>query len=105
MNLESLREHLAIKVLGAKVIEGRKHKIYDFPSGELIYASLWNPPENIEQAMGCLDTLSNDYTINKTPLSRFYECWLESHGVGSGWQETLPLAISLACAKATGWEE
>ena len=53
--------------------------------------------------MMCLDKLSNDYTINKRGIKK-YECWLENHEIGSGWKKSLPMAICLACAKATGWK-
>ena len=102
MNIELLREHLAIKTMGAKVIEGRKHKIYDFPSGELTPVVLWKPDEYDDQAKECLETFDVGWCV-KTYRDNNYSCRIGSHEPVIDKSELM--AISLACARATGWKD
>ena len=111
MNIESLREHLAIEVMGYHLKKSDPH-----PTNPYFYYAdhrmvcmdcLWKSDENIEQAMGCLDTNPN-WTINKSAEVGTYVICVWGEGSRTKYwagNEKLSLAISLACAKATGWKE
>ena len=63
----------------------------------------WNPSENIEQALMCLDTF-DEFRIDYH--RKMYEVILPAQlYIGAGVDKSLPMAISLACAKATGWTD
>ncbi len=107
MNSESLNKHLAEKVMG-----------WEMPSGDIwwsdgvakAFESSWNPTENIEQAFMCLDTLDHpayriDFSITKTHQLSFWPDVTYSQNKFEAKHKSLPTAISLACARATGWEE
>ena len=76
MNNESLRQHLAEKVMGG---------IYTFPSNNLYikketgdsYYKKWEPDENLEQAFMCLDTFGW-WTIDKIPSGGFFSVSIEN---------------------------
>lgn len=109
MNNESLNHHLATVVMGW-------HKYTRETNGTVIYrdknnkakiaVNQFDPPNNIEQAMGCLEIFAY-WAINHT--KKGYEAMIltdkEIFGDHIELNESLPMAISLACAKATGWEE
>jgi len=104
MNKESLRKHLAEKVMGWEI------------AGEVVVISTpgvrlvgWKPDENIEQAFMCLDTFDEGYEIFvEGDVKRVIvygeedeaetEVFAREEAGGS-----LPMAISLACARATGY--
>ena len=109
MNIESLREHLAIKEMGAKLRYDADTNIsdwYEFPDGLKIDIEDWNPPENIEQAEGCIETFEW-YSICKNDDSyaepgKPYSCEVAQEVEVN---KSKTMAMSLAAAKATGWKE
>jgi len=112
MNNE-LNKWLAEKVMGwgtelSKITnKPRKTMIYFNPNdhADWIECSSWRPDENIEHAMMCLDTFTN-FSIGKwvdTPEP--YTVTIYDQNQFCVDHESLPMAISLACAKATGWSE
>lgn len=119
MNIKSLREHLAIKVMGWKEFELASEIVYwTNDAGDLCCpVSDWKPDKNIEQAMECLDTFVEAKIYLRKPsfvpvVITKYRCdiwedkaWRASR-LGQGNSDTLMSeAISFACAKATGWKE
>ena len=117
MNLESLREHLAIKVMGWKLPKG--DNFYTQGTGanfSTIHVDDWNPPENIEQATGCLDAIVTtkigwSLCVNCSPQK--YVCKVHRWSLNGTRKSILgvevnhnkALASSIACANATGWKE
>ena len=120
---ESLNHHLATVVMGwsiqpeshaeyASYYDPKKHD-QSLASDEQDYEVLvknWNPPNNIKQAMGCYKALGNEYRLELSAsgdrcfatLSVFGTQTEQKHkGSGESYEE----AISLAVAKARGWEE
>jgi len=75
--------------------------LYD--NGQIkIEAFFWNPTENIEQAFMCLDTFAW-WEIHHAVDD--YECSIKQQYEQMGVNKSLPMAISLACARASGYEE
>ncbi len=107
-----LNKHLAEKVMGwtewtaAKNGHNDLNDAYTDGVKHKIEIEDWNPSENIEQAMMCLDIFTF-WSINRT--KKGYEAMIitdkEAFGDHIELHDSLPMAISLACAKATGWEE
>ncbi len=101
---ESLRKHLAEKVM--RYEEGcRKDEYWELDSDGNRYGLFWKPDENIEQAFMCLGTFE-DWQISRfaqvEDMIDEYEITIGNIGLSN--ESSLPMAISLACAKATGWE-
>ena len=118
MNIEAMREHLAVKVMGWELIPetDSMHGKYEDPtkydpeyaSDEQSYECLdykWLPDENIEQAMMVLDTFKT--WCCEHPYTE-YRVMINSHSVakedGRAIEKTLPLAICIAASRATGLE-
>ena len=108
MNTESLKHHLATKIMNWTIMQ---------PSGVIVFANNqrsgmklpdWNPPENTEQAMMCLEKFTDQAILE---LDQEHVCkWgvnirVSEHGMTNHHHDLLSMAISLACAKATGWED
>ena len=76
------------------------------PQDFYIVQADWSPSTNIEQAMMCLDTFE-EWRIDHHAKSRggYYEVLLPNGHISAGVDQSLPLAISLACAKAKGYTE
>ena len=105
--MDKLRRHLAEKVMGIDLT-----KEYGFMDNDgcLHAGARWNPPENIEQAFMCLDTFSLEVEIDSNDATGGQKAWrvciLEPDGrMECSPYESLPMAISLACAGATGYED
>ena len=114
MNTDKLDEHLAVKVMGLKVLSkgvlaGQEDK-YKLPNGCIILATDWQPHKKTEQAMMVLDTFEQ-WTINtnrKAPAPKYMYVISIVTSLGSKyWEgsESLPLAICIAAAKATGYSD
>jgi len=96
MNKESLNIWLAIKVMNWNAVPLKLD---------------WDTTTNISHAMMCLDTFEwysickNDDTYAEK--DKPYSCEVSPDEVCGhvAVAESLPMAISLACAKATGWSE
>ena len=123
MNTESLKHHLATKVMGWKLVEDDEP--YPFDSGRIyqsvdqgvkstMFVSAWNPRGNIEQAMGCAKAIPDTTFVveslvvtwaNEKPFGAAIRAAerIETLAVAQGDSESE--ALSLACAKATGWKE
>lgn len=103
----TLNEHLAINVMGLHLSPFYKEKYWwdDECITPVFNEKDWNPSENIEQAFMCLDTFPS-FTITK-PDHGAFTCDVKI-GYHKNWKavvdQSLPKAISLACAKATGFE-
>ena len=113
MNTDSLNKHLAEKVmeweLQSSLTWPGEQNIYKDPKNDSFWlkASDWNPSENIEQAMMCIQTMDEWHIHNAAGL---IDAWTyrSKMKVGRGFtnkKDELPMAISLACAKATGYKE
>jgi len=107
MNTESLNEHLAREGMGWECL--RFSPIHDgfhykTPQGKMYYDD-WNPCENIEQAFMVLEKFE-DWTVAKIQPSGDYGCLIGDFNSDCRKRnKSLPLAISLAAARATGWTE
>lgn len=117
----NLNEHLAINVMGWEVtttiawLELGKQNYYtpdpDAKDSKRLRCVVdsWLPSENIEQAMSLLDGF--DQTVieswNGANKNRYHRVTVETETeLKTGdMNKSLPMAISLVCAKATGWEE
>lgn len=112
MEIESLNKHLA-KVMGWKQHQYDNHfdrqRFYneyrDSEGNRTEFVKDWNPTENIEQSFMVLDTFGewevfkdHDYFICINPKYRDPRNW-------DATDPSLPMAISLACARATNWIE
>lgn len=112
--MNKLNEFLAVEVMGWIRKKGRSdtygpilHSHYIDPTNCDFWldAHGWNPSENIEQAMMCLSEASHwraewaggDYFVTVEMLQDWGE--VEERA------DTLPYAISLACAKARGYTD
>ena len=64
----------------------------------------WSPTTNIEQAMMCLERFQG-WTIGEVDIgnSRGFMVVMAEKGWRGCQHESLPMAISLACARAKGW--
>ena len=110
MNTESLKRHLATVVNGWDY--GAQNYLYWVGNENegtqfVIPQTDFDPLNNIEQAMG-LRLHFSEWTINEVyveVLSKSLQeyCMVE-YGVGRD-VKTLEEAISLTCARASGWEE
>ena len=98
MNTKSLKHHLATKVIG---IDG-------------IGVNKFDPLNNIEQAMGCAKAIQNTTFVvescvvvwsDELPFRAAIRCTkrIQTLSVCDGNSESE--ALSLACAKATGWKD
>ena len=107
MNNESLNEHLVTESMGYQICENGKYFRVDSYSVWLPI-NQWNPCENIKQAMMCLDTFADYDYGKKIGLNNcvYYYCRiliLDNNLVYEESDKSKEIAISLACAKATGW--
>jgi len=112
MNNESLNKWLAVEVMGWKHVKGRDNfwKYCDKNNKFIGSYHAWNPTENVEQALMCLgkheqwgtshNMVDDGYFVSivEWPNSEDDKEWEAEH-------ESLPMAISLACGRASGWEE
>ena len=112
MNTESLNHHLITKVLDYDyAIEGESGEgVYTHKDGDHIYTFLWDPRNNIKQADACLDnfTLWSVEKCESEDGEVYYTVYVEhfdKRTKGEAVHADKELAISLACAKATGYEE
>ncbi len=120
MTNESLRRHLAEKVMGIKPEwsdafrdEVEEGYYYMGMGGNLLTkVEDWKPDEYIEQAFMCLDTFPDWKIVCDRDLKyevgvwrRNRDEWLPKWMSGKcDFNESLPMAISLACARASNWE-
>ena len=102
-NTDSLNKHLAEKVMYWELPDGSNFWVKgtgkDYAT---IHIDDWLPDKNIEQAMICLETFDN-WGIGKTKNSLYNVVISDTDSNAP--HKSLPMAISLACTKATGWEE
>ena len=110
----TLDEFLAVEVMGYEYREdeissGNWHgtsKRFYRPDKTYMTTERWSPTTNLELAMMCLNQ-SKWWDISYDELenpSYFVAVQCNSHR----WEETneaLPMTISLACARARGWNE
>lgn len=114
-DIDKLSEWLAIHVMGwskrreygdtrfwwvdesdsIKATVNEKHGLHD----------LWSPPTDIEQAMMCLEK-SGWWNLSKDEITGDFSCEV---AIDDQFQtleiaSTIPMAISLACARAAGWD-
>ena len=105
MNIKSLREHLALKVMGCRKLSSEAGAYYKGEVNILVHA--WKPDENIEQAMGCLDTFPYSEIVRDGKNGFVARVVLNATGQYnfSVKNKIRTMAISLVSAKATGWKE
>lgn len=109
MNLLSLREHLAMKVLRWNTPDLLPLQ-YSLDEEFMEHAFRWKPDQKIEQAVICLKPWAEymihlkdeDYCVsieqgNKDRDGVFHPIWICAN--------TMSLAICLAVADATGWDD
>ena len=109
-----INEHLAIKVMGLRLEPSCGIEIWR--GNGLVFDALknkWNPLENIDQAIMCAEAIKNKTWVAEKLRPDFDEKEYmaairetdryETNFVASG--DTPSEALSLACAKATGWQE
>ena len=109
MNLESLRKHCATEVMGWQVNPAEMHYLESFS----ITCSIakWQPDTNIEQAMMLFDNFRDkdiDITFDGDSTgTKLWEVtiWLDQRIDVRCESAFLSYAITLACAKATGWKD
>ena len=111
MNTESLNHHLATKVMG--YVQPKEYQLcnwWHLNTGPVVKQNDWNPTENIEQAMMCLDTFIR-WDLIRTAMGYHLTIYINGipHDAGDPHEPNIKPApaeaVSLACAKATGWEE
>ena len=109
----TLDEFLAVEVMGWKLKEEPFFTGWASDNGFFhFHVQQWSPTTDIKQAMMCLEQLgtwSIDGNREFIPAYDVYAGYYENHD-GGHWRstssgESLPMAISLACARAKGWEE
>jgi len=112
MNNESLRRHLAEKVMGWRETSQTEPALYWDRIKQVVGSVVdeWKPDENLLQAFECLDTFNEGYEIFVegdvkkvtvyTSAFETTEVYAREEAGGS-----LPMAISLACGRATGFNE
>ncbi len=112
---ESLGQHLAEKVMGWKEFWSSTGSLPDNFDGWTDDHNVpqarfdrWYPDENIEQAFMCLDTFEW-FSICKNDDEyaegdEIYSCEVSNNNQVHI-RSSLPMAISLACARATGYPE
>ena len=107
MNNQSLREHLAVKVMGWENTAG---DIYWSGGVAKSYISSWRPDKDIEQAFMLLDKFEQ-WGISCNLIDNGYFVSIiewPKEGRDQEWEaedKSLPMAISLAVAKATGRDD
>ena len=116
----NINEHLAINVMGWEKYPDPKYpdnpnSYRDSDNNFSTLDFVWNPTENIEQAFMCLDKMpdiNKGWSLNKNDSSQKHQCrifeWKQATTkkfIGEGAAKEKSKAISLACAKATGWEQ
>jgi len=99
---ESLRKHLAEKVMGGRFTYPAKCCYIKEGRGVGRLYCPWEPDKDIEQAFMCLDTFDN-WGIGKTKNS-LYNVVISDIDSNAP-HDSLPMAISLACGRATGFED
>ena len=107
MNYDKLNEHLAVKVMGW---EWPDESYVGWVPDEIAPMERWQPHKNIEQAMMVLDTFEQ-WGISRNLVDKGYFVsivdWYEG-APDEDWEgenESLPLAICIAAAKATGYSD
>ena len=109
----NINEHLALKVMGWREDPAQNESGYyqGYYKSDVIYGSPeiaaedWKPTENLTQAFMCLEKF-DVVDITKSGDTNGRWCvTLNFNNRSDGFDESLPKAISLACAKATGWKE
>jgi len=103
----NLNKHLAEKVMGWTMPTG---DLWWDDKGAMASETGWNPSSNISQAMMCLSSYNHpayriDFSIEKIHRVSFWPDVTYSKNKFEGEHKSLPMAISLACARASGWEE
>lgn len=107
---ESLRKHLAEKVL--EWAQGETEFQWNDKNGNrMLDGILFDPPNNISQAIDLLGEFEQ-WGISRNLIDDGYFVsivdWSAELAPDKEWEaehESLPMAISLACARASGWEE
>jgi len=109
---EKLNKHLAEKVMGWATSDcGTFYGIWigSETFDETYTTEHWNPTENIEQSFMCLDTFKEGFEIFvEGDVKRVTVYFDEDSSCVYAREEandSLSMAISLACAKATGYED
>ena len=103
MNTESLNEHLARKVMGWE--KRADCWVKGGPPTVCLRRSSFNPCENIKQAFMVLEKCES-WGMAKAESSLYNVIVKFGKNVELAEQnKSLPLAISLAAARATGWTE
>ncbi len=112
----NINEHLAVKVMGwhRPPLGTLFERLYYYSNYKCIDrispVDDWSPQENIEQAIMCLNSFKT-FGISKNMVDEgyyvsiypdFHDC---SEFEFEAENQSLPKAISLACARATGWED
>ena len=111
--MTDLNTFLATEVMGWRYNDYNQGEpclgYYMFPEakeGAWMEARDWHPDTDIDQAMMCLEAFA-EASIAMNKPRQGYCCSVRHRGKdkwnNSGWQESLPMAISLACAKAKGF--
>ena len=105
-----INEHLAINVMGWEATNTRYKPVGSTPQDHHIFISIsdWNPTGNIEQAFMCLEKFENWEIIhNFERYEVMYRVGINRPDFSAvfGAHEVVSTAISLACAKATGWND
>lgn len=108
----NLREFLAVEVMGWKPYSAKTGAEWCVPDPKtkgitgkvVILQSNWNPRNNIEQAIMCAKKTGLDWSITNTNgICRAY-VFSEYNTIGEQ-SDDEAAALSLAVARATGWEE
>ena len=105
----NINEFLATEVMGwHKEGQTKDYQWVDSEGSDEEWAAFWNPSENISQAMMCLERFEG-WELTKDSVDG-YLCvvWTtKHHGVwcDNAGGPSLPMAISLACARAKGWKD
>ncbi|MCP4990492.1 MAG: hypothetical protein GY928_31965 [Colwellia sp.] len=97
-----------------KILEGQMAIFATMPRQMIVENSYgvpivvnWKPPENIKQALMCVSKFN--YWNSKYLSGYGYEVTIQEYNkggmLGEATAKTFEQAISLACAKATGWKE
>ena len=103
--MTDLNTFLATEVL--ELVPGKTEYQWLDKNGSYIFdGRLFTPDTDIAQAMMCLGAFA-EASIAMNKPRQGYCCSVRHRGKdkwnNSGWQESLPMAISLACAKAKGF--
>jgi hypothetical protein len=95
---DKLNEFLAVEVMGWCIEDDDAYFDSAGIFQEPVY--MFQPDKNIEQAMMCLEKFLH-WQIDCKPAG-FYVHIKDEIGIS---HESLPIAISLACARAKGWKD